>query len=98
MKLRIKDRRKFNRFIILSTLLVVLFTLFFTSVTNLDFVDAKDNHSYSIIVKNGDSLWSIAENLGANLDTRQVIYDIQKLNDLSSARINAGDKLFIPQY
>lgn len=44
----------------------------------------------------GDTLWDIAVAYGGNRDVREVIYEIQELNGLSSAEIHPGQVLFVP--
>jgi len=44
----------------------------------------------------GDTLWDIAVAYSGNRDVREVIYEIQQLNGLSSAEIHPGQVLFIP--
>ncbi len=55
----------------------------------------------SVLICRGDTLWAIAE---ANLDQptaaeiRQHVKEIAELNDISPARIHAGNYLLIPRY
>ena len=49
------------------------------------------------IVRNGDTLWSIAEKVFPNEDPRTVINWIKDLNDLDNNEfIHRGDRLIIP--
>lgn len=50
----------------------------------------------SVVVKPGESLWSIAEAYDAARNPRDVIRDIQRLNGLSSSTVWAGRKLVMP--
>ena len=97
MKLVIKDRKKFNRFIalvfIFTTLILSLF-LFPKKVRGLSY-----DRSYSITVVSGDTLWDIASSINSKKDTREVVYDIYKLNNMTStARIYPGQVLQLPVY
>lgn len=44
----------------------------------------------------GDTLWDIAVAHAGNRDVRELIYEIQQLNGLSSAEIYPGQVLFVP--
>ncbi|MBP2016812.1 nucleoid-associated protein YgaU [Symbiobacterium terraclitae] len=44
----------------------------------------------------GDTLWDIAVAHAGNRDVREVVYQIRRLNGLSSAEIHPGQVLFIP--
>lgn len=50
----------------------------------------------SLTVGSGDTLWAIAQELAPNEDPRDVIYELQALNDISGA-VQAGTTLLIPQ-
>jgi LysM repeat protein len=51
--------------------------------------------TYKIItVKRGDTLWDIASKYGnKNTDIRQTIFEIQKLNNLSSSMLYEGEEI-----
>jgi nucleoid-associated protein YgaU len=50
-----------------------------------------------IYVEEGDTLWEIADrNEFVGVDIRDVIYKIEKLNNLKGASIDAGQKLIVP--
>jgi len=44
----------------------------------------------------GDTLWDIAVTYSGDRDVREVIYEIQRLNGLTSAEIYPGQVLFVP--
>lgn len=50
----------------------------------------------TMIVQPGQTLWTIAQELGIKRDVRKVIHDIEELNGLPSARIRAGQRLIVP--
>ena len=51
----------------------------------------------SYVVQQGDNLWSIADAAyGDDIDTRQAIHDIKKLNGLANAGVAVGQVLLIP--
>jgi hypothetical protein len=49
-----------------------------------------------IVVRPGDTLWSIAKDHAPGRDIRAVIHEIEELNGLASGRISAGQRLFLP--
>lgn len=48
------------------------------------------------VVKPGDNLWKIARTLPARGDTRQAVFRLMKLNDLSAPTLRPGQMLQIP--
>lgn len=49
-------------------------------------------------VESGDTLWSIAnEYKDENTSTGEFVYEIKKINGLSSSAINVGDLIIIPE-
>jgi len=50
-------------------------------------------------VSDGDTIWEIAENVKTrNMDTRQVVHEICKANDIQAADLQPGMILVIPEY
>jgi LysM repeat protein len=49
-----------------------------------------------VVVQPGESLWSLAERVAPQNDPRQVIAQIQRLNDLDGSGIQAGQLLLLP--
>jgi LysM repeat protein len=50
-----------------------------------------------VVVRPGQSLWSVAESADPNADTRVVIQQITELNGLSGDTIVAGQQLWVPR-
>ena len=50
----------------------------------------------TVTVMPGDTLWSIAAEAAPQTDPREVIDDIQRLNNLRSGMIQVGDEIAIP--
>ena len=44
----------------------------------------------------GDTLWSVAQRLAPDNDTRQVVAQIKRLNHLHSSALRAGQQLLLP--
>ena len=49
----------------------------------------------NVVVCNGDTLWSIAQNLNGNVSEN--VYNIKKINNLSSSSLYIGQELLIPR-
>jgi LysM repeat protein len=47
-------------------------------------------------VQPGDSLWSVARRVAPDNDPREVVEQIRRLNDLTSADIQVGQQLLLP--
>jgi len=50
-----------------------------------------------VVVRPGQSLWSVAESADPNADTRLVIQRIIELNALSGNTVVAGQRLWVPR-
>jgi LysM domain len=50
-----------------------------------------------VIVRPGQSLWSVAENADPSADTRVVIQQIADLNGLTGSAVFAGQRLWVPR-
>lgn len=50
----------------------------------------------STTVQPGDSLWTVAQRIAPQHDTRQVVAQIQRLNDLDTATLQVGQLLLLP--
>ena len=97
-KFKIVDRRKFNRFIIVSILLLTIFIYGIMALMTKNKVKSMEikNDDY-IIVYSGDTLWHIAQKSSRKEgDLRKVVYGIKKANGLRSSNIYPGQVLFIP--
>jgi len=58
---------------------------------------AADRNLSQVVVRPGQSLWSIAENADPNADPRLVMQQIIELNGLTSNVIMAGQLLWVPR-
>ena len=50
-----------------------------------------------VVVRPGQSLWSVAESADPGADTRQVIQQIVELNGLTGVAVVAGQRLWVPR-
>jgi len=76
--------------------IVAMLSLLITSVYAIDVNSKKQIEYKSMVVKSGDSLWSIASNNNGNKDIRTIIREIKKINNISQNTINIGDILMVP--
>ena len=88
--MRIKNLK---RFIISMTILFTIISFLCSLLTNKVFSYTVPEYE-KIVVSKGDTLWSIASEL--NGDIRENIYEIKKINNLTSDLIIAGKTLIIP--
>ena len=96
-KYRIKSKLRF-------TLFMTLMILFVLSTVGTSF-GAYNSQSltkpvYSeILVQSGDTLWNLAQEFGPDgKDTRFIIHEIRRINDLQADSIYPGQKILIPVY
>jgi len=50
-----------------------------------------------VLVRPGDSLWSLAEAYDPNADTRLIVQDIQQLNSMTTDQVQPGQILWVPR-
>ena len=50
----------------------------------------------SVVVGDGDSLWSIASRTASPGETREVMYEIERLNQLETSVLVPGQELLVP--
>lgn len=86
----LKNKKKFLAFIILS--LVSLFSAFYSNAA----YGYRDTAYETVNVRQGDTLWSIANQYNKNEDIRKYIYEVKKINNLTSNVIYAGTQLKLP--
>lgn len=82
------------RFIVSMTIIVCIISFVMSMLTNVVF-SASPVEYETIIVAEGDTLWSIANSLGGNV--RENIYNIKEVNNLESSMIYVGQELLVPQ-
>lgn len=49
-----------------------------------------------VVAQSGDSLWSIATDLEPAADPRDVVAEIQRLNQMQASELQAGDAVAVP--
>lgn len=104
MRSRKVIKRRIEWRVITMPILIVAALIWFGYFTvNMPHAEERyeDMEYYSVIVRSGDTLWSIAEdNIDKenSKDIRKVIYDIKKMNDLENDFIQPGRLLKFPSY
>lgn len=94
-KYKIVNRRRFNTFIVLTTLIIALIAFLF--INNKAYSSTYKNLYKKVIVNKGDTLWKIAlKNMPDGYDVRKMIYEIREFNNMDSADIYPGDIIKIP--
>ena len=85
--------------LVVLCLLTIFSSVFFTAkVASAKNTDQSCRYE-SIMIENGDSLWSIAsEHAYVGQDIRSYISEIKKVNSLSDDNIHAGNHLIVPVY
>lgn len=78
--------------VIISTFVVALVLLLASSVM----AAGPEPETVDYRVRSGDTLWTIAEQVAPDDDTRGVISEIRHLNDLDSSLIIPGETLLVP--
>lgn len=81
------------RFII-SMIIIVCVISFITSMLTTKVFSATPLQYESVVVSEGETLWSIANNIGGNINKN--IYEIKKINNLEGSIIYVGQELKIP--
>ncbi|AGC68563.1 hypothetical protein Cst_c15770 [Thermoclostridium stercorarium subsp. stercorarium DSM 8532] len=79
---------------------IIMFLIFIIAVFIIDSVKSSGenvNREYKVItVRQGDTLWDIADKYRGKTEIRKYIYRIKKLNGLDDSTIYAGQKLYLP--
>lgn len=94
-KYRIKSKLRFTLF--LSIMLLIIITAVGTAIGSYNAESLTKTSYFEIKIKTGDTLWNLAQEFGPdNKDTREIIYKICKLNDITPEEIYPGQTLLIP--
>lgn len=103
--MRKKQVRKNTVILMLVLLIIILLCVFFTATFSSQASDMEHQHYYkyykSIVIKKGDTLWSIA---GEYMDTQHYqgisdyINEVKEMNALTNNQITAGNYLIVPYY
>lgn len=99
MKMKIVNKKKFLRSMMMLIGLVILIVLGVITTTTYSKTEIGYKEDY---VLKGDTLWSIAEQevnqneYYKNKDIREVMYEIRQLNHITNDNLEIGQKIIIP--
>ena len=99
MKMKIVNKKKFVRSMMMLIGLVILIVLGLITTTTYSKTEIGYKEDY---VLKGDTLWSIAEQevnqneYYKNKDIREVMYEIRQLNHITNDNLENGQKIIIP--
>ncbi len=96
-KKRLRIVNKFRFTVFLVSIFLFVFTIIGT-VIGINTVESAQVPKYiEICVRSGDTLWSLADEHGAqNVDKRKIIYEISTINNLDDSYIYPGQVLKVP--
>lgn len=86
----LKNKFRFSCFITLLILLTIIAVL-----SNIAYCSKQQSYKV-VVVKQGETLWNIAKYYKKNMDIRESIYEIKKVNNLTNSEIFVGNELKIP--
>ncbi|MCI9286798.1 MAG: LysM peptidoglycan-binding domain-containing protein [Clostridia bacterium] len=98
MNLKIANKKKFIRSILIILGVIMFISLF---ISNISFSHGENKYK-TIYVSNGDTLWSIAKEEQENnayyedKDIREVVSNIKTVNKLNNSDLSTNQKLVIP--
>lgn len=91
----IVNRKRFFSFLTLSLLILMVLVTFIVSTHGASGQEEIYYNEYR--VGKGDTLWKISNYYSdANVDIRQFIHEIKKINDMKTSAIYEGDIIKIP--
>lgn len=96
-KYRIANRFRFTVFVVIT---IIALTIIANMILGLGTAQGSTVQEFrTVTVNTGDTLWSIAETyMPESMDTREAVYVITSVNELSGSDIYAGMQLQIPVY
>ncbi len=98
MNLKIANKKKFIRSIVIILGLIMFISLF---ISNISFSHGENTYK-TIYVSNGDTLWNIAKEEQENNDyyenknIREIVNNIKSINKLDNSNLSVNQKLLIP--
>ncbi len=95
-KFKIKSYGRFSIFLIVVILLISgIFMFLFNNVSKVEASSLEENEY--VIVKSGDTLWSIAKKYSNTDDVREMVYKISKANNLDDEKLTINSRIYIPK-
>ncbi len=97
-KYKVVNKRRFYSFIIFVIALITLAAIYLVDIAT-SYADTYDPDGYyEFVVKEGDTLWDIAKDTKPNgTDTRYVIEQIKRFNNLKTSTIRVNTVIKVPK-
>lgn len=97
--MKIVNKTKFIKAITVIAIIVGAIIMFSTKTYSKNDIKYREDYIYA-----GDTVWSIAKyesennKYFKNKDIREVVYEIEKVNNFSNSNLYIGQKIKIPEY
>ena len=96
-KLTRQDENESNYSKILVISVIILSIILIISVLSFKAMTEKEIYYKDIEIKNGQTLWQIAESeFGSNSDIRKYVYQIKQINNLKNSNLTPGQIIKVP--
>lgn len=95
-RLRLTSRGRGLLLLGLVVLLLAAFAVGRSASSQATIEPAAEPAPTAVTVQPGDTLWSVAGRLAPERDPRELVAQIRRLNDLSSASLTVGQQLLLP--
>lgn len=96
-KYRVTNIKRFRTFMFLSVLTICIILFLILSSFSRAYSKSIVKFEY-VYVEEGDTIWSIASNYDDNIRIDELVYKIEKINNIKNSTIYPGDLLAVPQY
>jgi LysM repeat protein len=97
VKLTRQDEKKTNINKILVISVIILSIILIISVLSFKAMTKKEIYYKNIEIKNGQTLWQIAESeFGKESNIRKNVYQIKKINNLKNSNLSPGQIIKVP--
>lgn len=94
---RLTRRGRILLVLMLAAVLLAAFSLGRTGSQAADVAGAGSTSAVEqITVQSGESLWSVAARIAPDNDTRVIVQQIRRLNDLDGSQLQVGQLLLLP--
>jgi len=91
-KARLKKRQQEKLIKIIFSIVIIMLIAF----GSISIANAYGQKYQTIIIKKGDTVWSIAKHVNSVRDTRDIVNEIVNANNISPDFVKPGEKLIVP--
>ena len=94
-KYRVANKARFTAFVAIS---IVLLAFIITTALGYNTASGASTQEYvQVKVQSGDTIWGLAQEYGpADMDIRNVVYEICRINGIQADTLQAGQYITIP--